>query len=502
MPKVNTEHKDYQAASPLWARCRDCYAGGDAVKGAGERYLPMLDAYRGMPDSGARYAAFVKRSMFYNAVARTVDGLAGSIFQKELVVEVPASVEDHFEDVTLTDVPLELAALFATREVLKVGRYGVLVDMSSGSAELARPYWAPYHAEDIVNWRTERVNGDPTLTLVVLRENGSRVSEKDPYEVEEETTYRTLHLESGAYLQRRWEKLNTGLWQQIGPDVEPLRRGAPLPFIPFVFFGPTSIQPDIEKPPLLDLVDVNLSHYVTIAHLEHGRYYTALPTPWVAGASGASMKDDGPVSLGPGVMMFLEKGGQAGMLEFTGQGLGSLERADVEKRKLMATLGARLLEEQVTVGETMGAVAMRHSGEHATLRTVAATVEQGLTALLRIHSWWAAGSAERTPRDVDARVELNKDFFAVKMTGDELRSWVLAYQGGTVSFATFWAALIRGQVARPVEAEEELRAIREENQDAEPMPNAADPNDDPNADPNADPVPPPGKAAPKGTAAV
>ncbi len=41
---VNTTHPDYDAALPAWLRARDVFAGEDAVKAAGERYLPRLDA--------------------------------------------------------------------------------------------------------------------------------------------------------------------------------------------------------------------------------------------------------------------------------------------------------------------------------------------------------------------------------------------------------------------------------------------------------------------------
>jgi hypothetical protein len=40
---VNSTHLDYDAALPSWLRARDVFAGEDAIKAAGERYLPRLD---------------------------------------------------------------------------------------------------------------------------------------------------------------------------------------------------------------------------------------------------------------------------------------------------------------------------------------------------------------------------------------------------------------------------------------------------------------------------
>ncbi len=41
---VNSTHPDYDANLPAWLRARDVFAGEDAPKAAGERYLPRLDA--------------------------------------------------------------------------------------------------------------------------------------------------------------------------------------------------------------------------------------------------------------------------------------------------------------------------------------------------------------------------------------------------------------------------------------------------------------------------
>jgi hypothetical protein len=41
---VHSPHPDYDAALPSWLRARDVIAGEDAVKSAGEKYLPRLEA--------------------------------------------------------------------------------------------------------------------------------------------------------------------------------------------------------------------------------------------------------------------------------------------------------------------------------------------------------------------------------------------------------------------------------------------------------------------------
>lgn len=462
---VETPHKAYAAASPKWTRCRDCYEGSDSVKAKGTEYLPALDSHDVNPRA---YAAYLLRALFYNAVGRTVDGLAGGIFQKPMETEAPPSAEAFLKDVTLTNQTAEMFALGLVIEELITGRYGILIDVSGEAAPAGkdRPYWAGYRAEDIISWRTSRQDGDEVLTRVVLSEELELPKEDDPFVIECETVYRVLELADGVYTQTTWRKnKKSGKYEEAplpGSGNEavhtPTRRGTPLDFIPFIFLSPMSLSPDVAKPPLEDLVDVNLSHYRSSADLEHGRHWTALPTPWVAG-----IKQDGALSIGSGKAWVLDKDGKAGMLEFTGQGLKALETADTQKRGMMATLGARLLETQPTNAETLGAVTMRHSGEHANLRTIAGTAEQGLTMALQIAAWWAAGPAAAELSDwadVPAAVELNKEFFSVKMTDAELKSWVMALQADKVAYPTFYAALERGGLSRAgITAEEELNDI-------------------------------------------
>jgi hypothetical protein len=436
-----------------WQRCRDTYDGGDAVKGATEKYLPRLDSHDTTEGTGS-YKQYLARALFYNAMGRTVDGLAGYVFQKAPNVEAP-SIKEHTKDITLTGVTLELFSLHAVQEVLKTGRQGILVDMAGEEAPQQRPYWVSYRAEDIISWKTERRDGDQILTRVVLKETTEDPKEKDPWEMEEIEQCRVLELTGEGYTQTIYRKKeNTDKWEAEEP-MTPLRKGDTLEFIPFVFLGPTSITPDVAKPPLIDLADINLSHYRGNADLKHGLHFTALPTPWISGAQGS---DSGRLFLGSGTVWELSENGKAGMLEFTGEGLKAI-REDLEHmERMMAAVGARLLEEQARTQETATAVGMRHAGEQATLRTIAQTSEQGLTVALQYHAWWVGTQAK--PEDTGASVELNKDYFATRLSAQDLQALVMSLQAEGISYETFYYNLTRGELARPgVTAEEELAAI-------------------------------------------
>jgi len=71
---VETARRDYLAACERWCRMRDCYEGSDAVKAAGEKYLPRLCSHISMAEGGTAsdsmkgaraYAEYKLRALFY-----------------------------------------------------------------------------------------------------------------------------------------------------------------------------------------------------------------------------------------------------------------------------------------------------------------------------------------------------------------------------------------------------------------------------------------------------
>jgi hypothetical protein len=173
---VDSTHIQYDANANAWWRARDVFAGEDAVKAAGVRYLPRLDS-----QTDDEYAAYKERASFFNATARTADGFVGLIFRREPSFKLPdnstgvgRAIATFFEDADLQGTSLPSYAKNVAGDVIGVGRAGTLVDWEDQVEQ--RAYVVHYAAEQIINWRTERVNGRNLLTLVVLKESGGQTS--------------------------------------------------------------------------------------------------------------------------------------------------------------------------------------------------------------------------------------------------------------------------------------------------------------------------------------
>lgn len=476
---VNTKSEAQSAAESRWTTCRDAYDGEDAIKEAGTKYLPLLGGHSSATDS--KYQAYKDRALFYGATARTIDGMLGAIFQKPLSVAetIDVVIRSHLDDVTLSSRSISRFAFEVAREVLITGRYGVLIDRADDAS--GRPWWVGYRAEEVVSYRVGWVDGQTVLTQVVLAETFEVQDEKDPFVTETRTRYRVLQLvqdgEQTQYQQVVYEEskgedgkiefIPTIQEGQADAVIVPTRSGQPMSFIPFLFFGPTATTPEIAKPPLYDLVTLNISHYRTMASLEHGRHWCGIPQFVAAGLlDGEEDNAGGTLNVGAGVVVEVEKDGFFKIEEFTGQGLKNLETADDTKRKMMASIGARMLEETPRVQDAAAAQSLRREGEQATLRTIASSLDQGLSELVRMHTWWEG--TEATPADVqESGVEVNKQFVSVKMTPEELRSLVEALMSDGISFETFYHNLQKGGMTAPGSTvEEERKSIDARSADA------------------------------------
>lgn len=443
---VDSKHRDYAAAEAAWSRCRDVIEGEDRVKERAEaaEYLPRLGG-----QDEADYAAYLKRAMFHNATARTVQAVVGAIFRKPLVIEPQPKLEGKDLSRAITDIARD-----AIRELASVGRFGLLVDVPVGGGT---PYMVIYAAESVVNWRTTVVGDQERLTMVVLRETVDEVDPDDPYVAKPEERYRELFLdEGGLYAQRVWRKVaesdgsKTMKWV-ADPAIVPLALGERMSDIPFVICGSTSVKAAVQKAPLLDLVNVNLSHFRTSADLEHGRHFTALPTPWVAG-----FQSEKELRIGSGVAWVSDNPqARAGYLEFSGAGLGSLQAALEQKEHLMSVLGARLFEPSRAGVESAEALRIRQSADTASAAGFADVTGLALTKAYQ----WMLGFVRNAAGSQNAKIEVNKDIVDVKLQPPELAALVSSWQAGGISFDTMLYNLKQGEIIPMERSIEDEKAL-------------------------------------------
>ena len=444
---VDSKAPEYDALVGTWQKCRDAFAGQDAVQKRGSDYVPALDS-----QSPTQYINYLSRGLYFNATARTVSGLTGACFRRDPQIEA-AAAEPYLSDITLTDLPFEQLAKTAMAEVLVVGRFGILCDYST---EEARPYLSPYTAENIINWRVERIGGRSVLTQVVLAETGHVADVAAPFKLDSQDRLRVLSLENGRYFVRLYVAVKTPTGRKdryvLVDEIVPTIQGAALDYIPMVIINSNSVGPATERPPLLDVVDANLHHWRLSCDYAHGLHYTGLPTAIAAGFP----KSNEGYTIGPGTAWWSEAAdAKAYYLEFTGQGLGEMREAMSETEAKMAALGGRLLEKPKHAAEAAAAIRLRTAGDQATLAGIVETLDRGLTQAVALLNQWIGANAD----GVD--VLLNKDFFGEPMTADEAVKLMQIVQAGYMSVDNLMFLYDRGELLRPGTSPQDEREIIE-----------------------------------------
>jgi hypothetical protein len=385
---IDSVHPDYAAAQERWKRNRAVVSGEDAVKAAGETYLPKLGG-----QNDADYKKYLTRATFFNATGRTADGLAGLVFRKAPVAELPAVIKAYAEDVDFAGTSLDDFARKAFEDALKTGRGGILTEYPSGlredvvvqnaEAEGLRPYLVYYPAEKIYDWDVGRVNNRTVLTYLKLFAETWEPNPDDEWtrvQVKRMRVYRLLA--EGVTLEvYKWQKVKSGTMEwllEAGP-FPILMAGKPAKAIPFQFIP--SI--DVSKGPLDDIALTNLSHYRTSADYENALHWCGVPTPIFCGQmTGPDGKPVTEVCLGSSSGINLSADGSASMLQAEMEpGLGeALKR----KEDYMAVLGMRILASEKRAVETAETAGIHRAGENSVLANFANMVSGALSKALTV----------------------------------------------------------------------------------------------------------------------
>ena len=460
------EHPEYDYWIDEWRTIRDCLLGEVEIKRQTTKYLPRLE---GQEDD--EYCSYLERGTFYNMCSRTVNGLVGTVFRREPKVHnLPKKFEQSTKTITKDNMSLNIFAKQITQEIITLGRYGVLLDMDVNGKNA--PFFAGYVAENIIDWKVEDIDGRYTLTEVVLREivdNRPRTGSTTTPSKNYLAAYRVLKLVDGEYQQHFYPASDgdADLSQPADREniVTPTNRGKPFDFIPFIFFGPWTNSPDVEKSPLLDIALLNLSHYRSYSQLEHGRFYTALPVFTVPVLDG---DEGGEYFVGPNRVWEYDGSMSArpNILEYNGHGLIFLEKALDQKEQQVSNIGGRMLGVRGTaVAESDNLVKLREKNEQSLLLNVTTTVNEGVSTLLQ---WWLAW--QDTDVD-DIRIELNQDFLFDTLRAREFRAITMMYQEGILPIDVIYEVMRKAEIIPEYLELEEFKKLLDND---EQFPNQAD----------------------------
>jgi hypothetical protein len=428
-------HPSYIDVLPDYITIRDCFKGSRAIKTAGIQYLPGLKS-----QSIEDYDNYRRRALFFPITGKTVSTMVGLATVKPPVVKYPDEMKPFFVDTNASYQFTEFYVRIFT-EVILMGRYGVLID--APVAAQSQPKLVPYIAENIVRWD---IDEQGVLQGVLLREY-VHVAEEELFESKQICRYRHCHLVGGVYTV---DVLDDDLKPMMA-SITPSFSGRTIDFVPFVPYGSSGVHFDIDKPPMLDIATINISHYLSSADLEWGRHLTGLPTPVVSGVDASTNLTIG----GTKAWVLPPAEAKAYYMEFLGQGLQSLEKAMADKISLMASVSARMVDSSTRGSEAADTVRLRYMSESAGLIHVIGAIETGLVMMYNM-------LAKLMLITDEVVIMFSREILGIGIAFKDLKILFDAYLAGAVSKETLLYNLRRLDAVNPARTDaEELGAIRD-----------------------------------------
>lgn len=435
---------------------RDLWGGTETVRARGSVYLP-----RAPGEDPNDYNSRLRRSPFFNAVRRTVEGLTGLVFRKDPVLgeDVPSPIHEHWENIDMAGTHGDVFARERCEDVLQVGHGAILVEFPQTDGEQTaaeemseiRPYWVPILKEDILSWRIENVKGRTVLLQVVLRERGYRDVGK--FGSEAFTQYRVIMLDSiDGKPVVTWALMEVADDNVVSiTDTGTYTNQIEIPLAELITSGRKSIFES--DPPLLDLGYLNVAHYQMWSDYSTAIHKTNVPIFVVTGLENANDGKAEPLVLGPNTYLDIPNpDGDAKYVSHDGAALDSTKKALDDLKADMGTLGLAMLAPQKRSAETAEAKRLDKSTSDSALSVTARGLQDGFENALKFHARYLPGSPE------GGSIEVNRDFEGLLMDAPVMTAF------GTLVNAGFpprpvLEALQRGGRIRP---DEDLVALEME----------------------------------------
>jgi hypothetical protein len=412
---------------------------------------PFVERLRGHDDKD--YELYQNFAYYLPAAPRTLDAYAGMIMSPEPTVsEMPEEFQPYLDDLTSDGEPFQRVTFRVVEEVSATGRYCLLADYANDpeaenitvlDAERAglRPFVRGYKWEDILDWRVTSIRGKRTMTHLRLMEYLEEADPANEWETKVRKQVRVLDIFEGKYRVRLYREVyantraeaTTGAifepsMEPYGPEFYPKMNGQFLDYIPAVVFGPNSLDcSQLERPPLLEIVNISHSHLNDSALRQWALMWCGQPVPVLTGLQ--DREDNSELKLGSSQGLVLGEGGSFELVALGRDGVGAITDTMEEKRKAMAAMGARILADEGGAQISTETARIQRAGEHSVLAGIANTVADGMTQILRWIAEWAKISAP------DIAVTLNTDFTPRGLQPGELAEWLAGLQAGTIPLA-------------------------------------------------------------------
>jgi hypothetical protein len=463
----STRSLAYNQMLPAWKKIETLLSGTAAMRAAGELYLPKHEN-----EKSDAYEKRRKSSVLFNLSALTLDSWVGRPFSDPVTPndDVPKQVEPVLDDVDLQGNNLTVFGRNWFKEGLAKCFAHVMVEMpvvdkenrtvADDLRENVRPYWTLIKPENLIFATGTMVESQEVLTHVRILEEET---ERDGFAEMVTQRIRVFDLamvredpenpESGEVPRvfwSLWRKVKKDEWEEeVRPTMLEIDR------IPIVTFYADREDLMQGKPPLEDLVDLNISHWQSSSDQKNILRVTRFP---LLAASGVQ-DEEAVVEVGPNRMLSTTNPeGKFYYVEHSGASIAAGQN-DLDKlEEQMANYGAEFLKKRpggmTATARALDSAEATSPLQDATIRFQDA-VNQALDLTARYLKIESAGS-----------VTVNKEFGPEEVVQGDMQTLDKARDRRDLSQEDYWEELKRrGTLRDEFDADENKRRLEVENAD-------------------------------------
>lgn len=447
----STTSAAYDSMAPVWEKVQTVLDGTDSMRGAGTTYAPQHEF-----EHDEAYDERIQGAYLFNGSEQTLDSWVGRPFSDPLEVgeDVPADIEELFEDVDLQGNSLSVFARNWYREGLAKAICHVLVDhpdpfenednaprtKEDDRRDNLRPYFSLVEPENLIFAASRIVAAREVLVHVRIRETETVMDGFSESTVQRIRVFDRVLLEdvvdeemTGVFVslleERKDPKSGMIVWFPIKDHIK-----MDIDEIPIVTFYANRTGLMTGKPPLEDLVDLNVRHWQSTSNQNVTLDVARFP---MLGASGMTENEKKKkIVIGPKKVLKTSKAdGKYYYIEHTGAAIsaGQDELDKVEEK--MATYGADFLRKR-TGGVTATARALDSAEATSPLQDATHRFNDALMMAIHLLGKWM--DIEET-----GTVGASTEFGPEEVFAGDLQSLKDARQGRDISQETYLAELKR-----------------------------------------------------------
>lgn len=300
----STPSAAYNKMVPSWDKIRTVLAGTEAMRAAGERYLPRHSA-----ESRRNWNTRIRTAVLNNKSKEILDAWVGRPFSDPVHVgeDVPEAVAALLKDVDLQGNDATVFCREWFREGLAKAFCHVIVDspvvdaegrtLDDDRRERVRPFWSLIRPENLIAASTTVVGGREVLTHVRLLE---RSVERDGYEEREVVRIREFNRElDGSVSVKIWINPDEKHKDDWVLDGSPRLLG--IDEIPIVTFYASRSGLLEGTPPLEDVVDLNIAHWQKKSNNDNALTVASFP---ILAATGIGEEEAKTIVLSPMKLLY------------------------------------------------------------------------------------------------------------------------------------------------------------------------------------------------------